>query len=223
MMPLWVTIFPVLDPFEDTPTSENWSPVQAARKRLDAVDLLAQTVEGIRETIGEPTEPMEETLARLREVLEEILVVAERLEVEMKEIGIQLNSAVPGGGKILDGKRGRPPQILSQYVKYVLMQRHPEWDGRAPFPGKNTRELRESLRRELCVAFLPPEDLDDSGEEPRQPCLTSLAGSPFYADSFVRDNLLYYLHRFAPFSDEDIDPRIKGPLWNMINNLQRLQ
>jgi hypothetical protein len=216
---LSITVYPILMPAEDDVT-EPWSPVREAQRRLEAVSLLVDTTEGLQTGLVINAEPVYDALQHLQEYLEEVLEVAKKLEGVMVTTGLSLDPRLSRKGKVVAGRRGPRTTIFSHYVKLLLMRRFPEWDGNDAFPGENSTELRESLRVELRVGLLrtdwTPEVLD-------HPLIELLTGPPFFAEMRDLLNMVQYAYSSEPFMDEDIDPRVRGPLWTIINNLQRLQ
>jgi len=146
---LRATVFAVLPPSGEQ--EGPYSPVTEARKRLAAIDLLEETVEGWGMNLGseEETRQVRQALTFLRRRMEGVKEAAVEVEAELGSVGVQLDPALAGGGKLHTGGRGAPPTLLSRYVRDLLLQRYPDWDGVSPFPGRNTQELRDWLHKEL--------------------------------------------------------------------------
>ena len=186
-------------------SSESWSATNEAKIRLAALPLLEEYVSQRMGRSGAvPAEEFQKctsvqvALGILWGWLNEDLAAAEGLEADLEKSGVQLDPDAQGGGRRRTGGRGAPPSLLSEYVKHLLQERHPDWDDSFPFPGQNSKELREWLNMKLRQP--PPE--------------------PFVwtSDASWADALDAY-----PFSPRDINPTSRGPLWRIISNLQRLQ
>ena len=178
-----------------------WSFSEEAKVRLQALLILEETLAGVEragfDSLAEKgdTAQVRESLGLLRRMLEAALAQAESLEEALDGLA-KLDPDTPGGGTVHPKGRGRPPGLLTVYVKDLLLQRFPEWDGSPPFPESNTQELREWLRDELTAP-------------------THIGGGT--------EGAFEALFPFGPFDPERVDPAPKGPLYRIVSNLQRLQ
>jgi len=215
-----LTVYEVLPPIDDNP-KEPWSPIREAERRLEAVRLLRETAFTLGFTTGVDAEPLEDALAELGRVLGQVLKVAQKLEDATEASGVRLHPRQQGGGKVATGEKGRRRTVLSECVRLLLMLRYPEWDGVKPFPKKNSEELRGWVHSQLFWGLF---DGDRAEQAQVHPVFAALMGPPFFPERRSPIGAFGIAVKSNPLVDEDeIDPRSRGPLWSIINNLQRLQ
>ena len=183
-----------------------WTPAGDAKIRLDALQIIEEYAHGRVGRSGSlPHEEfkrasaVQASLQVLRAWLEGDMEWARELETVSEEVGVQLDPSARGGGKILAGRAGPPKSLLAEYVVHLLHRRFSKWDGVSEFKEGNTQKLREWLHDELSDPDALSENYSWASRGLR------------WGDALAA----------RPFSPEEIDPKYRGPLWSIIDNLRQ--